>query len=70
VVEHRLSGNPPGEPLDDGADPGRAEILVKLAPTDDALVGRQFEEVIIPPAGIAARPLTFIGASSRIGVPG
>src|SRR6202048_2880739 len=55
VVEHRLSGTPPGEPLDDGADPGRAETLVKLTPADDALVGCQFEEVIIPPAGIAAK---------------
>ena len=55
AVEHRLSGNPPGEPLDDGADPGRAETLIKLAPADDALVGCQFEEVIIPPAGIAAK---------------
>ena len=36
VVEHRLSDDPPGEPLDDGADPGRAETLVKLAPADEA----------------------------------
>jgi hypothetical protein len=25
VVEHRLSDDTPGEPLDDGADPGRAK---------------------------------------------
>jgi hypothetical protein len=45
VVEHRLPDDPPGEPLDDGADPRRAEPLVELAPADDALIGRQFEEV-------------------------
>ena len=51
VVEYRLSDDPASEPLDDGTDPGRAEAFVELAPADDALVGRQFEEVIVSPAG-------------------
>src|SRR5271155_2597656 len=32
VVEYRLSDDPPGEPLDHRADPGRAEALVGLPP--------------------------------------
>src|SRR5205807_7294028 len=55
VVEYRLSDDPPGEALDDRADPGRAEAFVELAPADDVLVGRQFEEVIVSPPGIAAK---------------
>jgi hypothetical protein len=55
VVEYRLSDYPPGEPLDNGADPGRTETLVELAPAYDAVVGRQFEEVIVSPAGVAAK---------------
>src|SRR5437660_11439054 len=35
--------------------PGRAEALVELAPADDAVIGRQLQKVIIPPAGVAAK---------------
>src|SRR5258708_4132695 len=46
VVEDRLSDDPPGEPLDNGADPRRTKALVELAPADNALIGRQFEEMV------------------------
>src|SRR2546423_928824 len=45
------------QPLDDGADPGRAEALVELAPADDAVRGRQLQEVVVPPPGIAMQGL-------------
>src|SRR5271165_1887905 len=55
VVEDVLSDDPCGEPLDDRTDPGRTEAFIEPAPTDDAFVGGQLQEMIIPPAGIAAK---------------
>ena len=57
VIEDGLPDDAAGEPLDDGADAGRTEALVELAPTDDPILGRQLQEVVIPPAGIAAKNL-------------
>jgi hypothetical protein len=54
VVEGILSDDPAGQPLDDGADPGGPEAFIELAPADDAVVGAELEEMIIPPAGVAA----------------
>jgi hypothetical protein len=39
----------------DGTDPRGSETLVELAPADDAVVGGQLEEMIIPPAGVTAQ---------------
>src|SRR6516225_8863483 len=72
MVEDGLSDNPPGEPLDDGADPGRTKSLVELAPTDYAVVGRQLQEMIVSPAGVAAKnfqPLDLHWRSPAIGPP-
>src|SRR5271170_2460325 len=55
VIEDPLTDDPRRQSLDDRADPRRAEALVELAPPDDALVGCQLEEMIVPPAGIAAK---------------
>jgi hypothetical protein len=55
VVESVLAEDPWREPFDDGADPGRAEAFVELAPADDAVVGGQLEEMVIPPARVAAQ---------------
>ena len=57
VVEHLLADDARREALDDRGDAGRAEPLVKLAPADDAAVGRQLQEVVVAPAGIAAQHL-------------
>ena len=43
------------QPLDDRGDAGRAETLVELAPADDAVIGRELQEVVIAPAGIGAQ---------------
>ena len=55
LVLRRRSGRPraPDSRSIDGADAGRAEPLVELAPADDAVVGRQLDEVVVPPAGVA-----------------
>jgi len=55
VVEDPLADDPRRQSLDGRADPRRSEALVELAPPDDAFVGRQLEEMIIPPARIAAQ---------------
>src|SRR6516165_12274574 len=44
-------------PLDDRADAGRTETLVELAPADDPVIGRHLQEMVISPAGIAAKNL-------------
>ena len=54
VVEDVLPDDPRSEPFDDGTDPRGSETLVELAPGDDAVVGGQLEEMIIPPAGVTA----------------
>ena len=41
------------ELLDDRGDADRAPVLVVLAPADDAVVGRQPDEVVVPPTGVA-----------------
>jgi hypothetical protein len=55
VVECILPDDPRGEPLDDRADPGGTEAFIELAPADDAVVGGQLQEMIVPPAGVAAK---------------
>jgi hypothetical protein len=60
VVEGILPDDPPGQSLDDGADPGRAEAFVELAPADDTLVGGELQKVVISPAGIAAKNFEFV----------
>jgi hypothetical protein len=72
VVEDRLSDDPPCEPLDDGADPRRTKAFVELAPADDARIGRQLDEMVISPAGIAAQnfqPLDLHRRSPVVDVP-
>ena len=56
-VADRLPDHPLGQPLDHGGDAGRAEALVELAPADDAVGGRQLDEVVVAPAGIAMKGL-------------
>ena len=41
----------------DGTDPRGSETLVELAPADDPVIGRHFQEMVISPAGIAAKNL-------------
>src|SRR4051794_4911763 len=55
VIEDGLADNPRLEPLDDRGDAGRAEPFVELAPAGDALIGRELQEVVVAPAGIAAQ---------------
>ena len=49
--------------LDHGADARRAEALVELAPADDAVVGRELDEVVVAPAGVAGERLdaSYVG---------
>ena len=52
------------------ADARRAEALVELAPADDAVVGRDLDEVVVAPAGIAGERLDalhFHGVLSGVG---
>jgi hypothetical protein len=55
VIEDPRADDPRRQSVDDRADPWRAEPLVELAPSDDAFVGRQLEEMIIPPARVVAQ---------------
>jgi hypothetical protein len=57
VLADRLADDPGNEALDHRPDAGRAEALVELAPADHALVGRQLDEVVVAPAGIAGERL-------------
>ena len=57
VVEHRLADDARRQPLDHRGDARRAETLVELAPADDAAVGRQLQEIVVAPAGVAAQHL-------------
>ena len=41
------------QPLDRRGNAGRAKALVVLAPADDAVLGHDLDEVVIPPAGVA-----------------
>jgi hypothetical protein len=60
VVKDILSPHPIGHPLDDGADPRRAEAFVELAPANDPFVGRQLHEMVVPPPGIAAKNFQIV----------
>jgi hypothetical protein len=48
-----LADHAAGEPLDRGADAGRAKAFVELAPADDAVVRRQLDEMVVSPARVA-----------------
>ena len=45
------------EPLDRRGHAGRAKSLVILAPADDAVLGHDLDEVVVPPAGVAGKRL-------------
>ncbi len=49
VVHRRLADQAMGELFDDRGDARRAEILVELAPADDAVLGCDFQEEVIAP---------------------
>src|SRR3954453_16383153 len=53
VPEDVLPHDAGGQALDRSADARRAEALVELAPSDDAVLGRQLDEVVVSPAGVA-----------------
>jgi hypothetical protein len=53
VPEDVLPDDAGGQALDRSADARRAEALVELAPSDDAVLGRQLDEVVVSPAGVA-----------------
>ncbi|MGY3650973.1 hypothetical protein [Bradyrhizobium sp. LM2.9] len=53
MPENVLPDDAGGEALDRSADAGRAEALVELAPADDTVFGRQLDEVVVSPTGIA-----------------
>ena len=53
VIADRLPDHFRGELGDDRADAGRAEVLGEFAPADDAVGGRELDEVVVAPAGIA-----------------
>lgn len=57
VLEDVLPDDTGREALDGGANAGRAETLVEFAPADDAVLGRQLDEMIVSPAGIAGKDL-------------
>src|SRR3546814_15704328 len=57
MVAGALADHPLRHLLDDGGDTRRAEALVELAPADDAVLGGQLDEVIVPPAGVAVQRL-------------
>ena len=42
-----------GQPLDRRADAGCAKPLVIFAPADHAVLGRDLDEMVVPPAGVA-----------------
>src|SRR6185295_4294772 len=42
-----------GQPLDRRRHAWRAKTLVVLAPADDAVLGHDLDEVVVPPAGVA-----------------
>src|SRR3954453_12704108 len=53
VPENVLPDDAGRQALDRSTDAGRAEALVELAPADDAVLGRQLDEVVVSPAGVA-----------------
>jgi len=55
VVEGILADDPSRQPLDYRADPRGSEPFVELAPTDDAVIGAELEEMIVPPARVTAK---------------
>src|SRR5262245_9772919 len=55
--EPRLADHAAGKARNHRPDAGRTEPLVELAPPDDALVGREFYEIVVPPAGVAGERL-------------
>ena len=57
VLADRLADDARGQPMDHGADAGRAEALRELAPADDAAVGGELDEMVVAPARIAAERL-------------
>ncbi len=57
VLAHGLADDPRAEAVDDGADARRAEALVELAPADDAVLGRELDEVVVAPARVAGKRL-------------
>ena len=55
VLKHVLPDHAHRKALDRGANAGRAETLVEFAPADDAVVGRELDEMVVSPAGIAGK---------------
>jgi len=53
VLECVLADHAGCEALDRRGDAGRSKALVVLAPADDAVLGHDLDEVVIPPAGVA-----------------
>ena len=51
--EDVLPDHAAGQPLDRRADAGRAKALVIFAPADHAVLGRDLDEMVVPPAGVA-----------------
>jgi len=52
-----LADHARGKPLDRSRYAGRAKTLVILAPADDAVLGHDLDEVVVPPAGVAGERL-------------
>ena len=55
VLQRVLADDPRRQPLDRGGDAGRAKAFVEFAPADQAVLGRQLDEVIVAPAGVAGK---------------
>ena len=52
-----LADHAGGHPVDDSAHAGCAKALVKFAPTDNARIGGELDEVVIAPACVAGQRL-------------
>src|ERR1700733_3705825 len=53
VLESVLPDHARRQALDHGTDAGRAEAFVEFAPADDAVIGGDLDEMVVPPAGVA-----------------
>src|SRR6185436_10717518 len=53
MLKRVLADHTRRKPLDRSRHTGRAKALVILAPADDAILGHDLDEVVVPPAGVA-----------------
>lgn len=60
VLTRRQADQSRRQPLDNRRQARRSEGLVKLTPAHSAIIGSNFEKVVVPPAGIATQCLSTL----------